>query len=349
VGVPRTGSPAKDSPTARGSSRATAGPAAAITVHYRDRRRAVAGAMLAVSAVLLLVAFGGAWWGAGVVATDVSGNSVAQVQSSHFVVYLSGQIDCSVRGWGANNPCSVVASQASGALATLDGVIDAGLLVIAGLGLAGAGLGFVIAFGRATARWQLTLAILLAAAVAAAVLGLCASAVVEGPGAQIDGYCYLWSGNYTHCGAFWGGATVSPYPGGCSVCEDAMTWGAGPSWYLALVAGLLGVPASYLFWVGRRGPLTAAEVEAWARSRGYVKRTPPPAAPASSPAAGPPGLERLPPPAEGTVSAYSATPARRSPWRCPRCQTSNAPWALACGRCGFEIEGEAPRSRDLTR
>jgi hypothetical protein len=309
----------------------------AVTIHYRDRRRALAGILLVLAALLLISSLGGPWWQLSLLTTNVSSGQAGQVQSSEVIFSLWGPVTCALTNWGSHNPCNVVSSEPSGFVGALDtglGLLFAGL---AAIGLAGATFAILAGAGVARGRWQLVLALLFAIAVAAGAVGGCLGAAAIGPGAQANSYCYNWSVNATQCGLFWGSAAVSPYPLACTVCANELSWGASNAWYFSLVAGFLGAIGAYLLWVGRKGPLTKAEVTAWAAQRGYVRTAPPPSSAPAGPGPPPPRLESLPAGAVGTKSAFAESPTRRTSWKCPRCGVSNAPWAAACGRCGFEI------------
>jgi hypothetical protein len=305
-----------------------------IALHYRDRRRAlvVVGTLVAVG--LLAFALGGPWWQMDLLSSTTGGGSSQQVQSAQAQYALDGSIHCSVVGWGGpmSTPCSGLSSTASGVPAILDAVAYSVVWGLIGLGIVAAGLLGLGVLGVVFGRWQLRIATLLLFVVAIAALTIPVAAVAVGPGAQAQSYCSSWSEGYVTCSFFWGGSTVGAFPGGCGACADVLNWGAGLAWYGTVAAGGLALFGAYVLWIGRKGPFTKAEEAAWAKSRGYMERpgsglTPQfPSALARPAPAAPPGPSPVVPPVR-------MDPARRAPWKCPRCGTVNGPWNGICGRC----------------
>jgi len=303
-----------------------------MALHYVDRRRTIAALLLAVAGLLLFLAVSGAWWQVELIASNPLTN--AQVQHVLVTYGLGGSVNCSTWRWPPSNPCNnITAGMGSPQRAAYQvanyavGALAVGAWIAAGMLLLGV---YGVNFGRPELRLLLAWGLALALVGTATIVGT----VVLGPGSDAGTYCSELSGNVTTCPIYYGSTNAGIIPGGCQSCDLLLSWGGGPSFYLAVVATGMMALAWWLLYVGRKGPFSRDEQAAWAVTNRPLSLT--------GPGPGRPNMRYdvpVPPPASPYVAPPSSSAAsprfklRTDPWTCPRCGRVNSAWAGMCLGC----------------
>jgi hypothetical protein len=315
-------------------------------VHYYVRSRRWSVIPLAVATVLLAISIGGPWW-----QTTLNENTQAGtvLQDVNITFSLPDRVSCSQLNWTSSpTPCAALTpATVRGGTGVLYELTDYALAALVVVGGAAVALGVIANRGERRDRRSLHLWITLVLVVAVASLAMVAASTAVGPGPEGSATCNYLSGGNSSCPTFWGSAAAAPIPGGCALCNNSLSWGAGNSYYFTLIGGVIFLSVGALLGVTRKRPFTLEEQRAWA-----TRYRPIPASPGRS---GPPDLATvsaasiLPPPTtvpEATVAPAAPRPAigrytpSKTPWTCARCGTENSAWANLCRACNADRPAE---------